>query len=59
MAEINDDMDRTRATTAAKAAYEAKSFEVENVLFFVEKVKRTTKTFFFEMCKQKVYQTEL
>ena len=59
MAEINDDMDRTRATTAAKAAYEAKSFEVENVFFFVEKVKRTTRTvffcFFFEMCKQKVY----
>lgn len=47
MAEINDDMDRTRATTAAKAAYEAKSFEVENVFFFVEKVKRTTRTVFF------------
>lgn len=47
MAEINDDMDRTRATTAAKAAYEAKSFEVENVFCFVEKVKRTTRTVFF------------
>ena len=53
MAEINDDMDRTRATTAAKAAYEAKSFEVENVLFFVEKVKRTTKTFFLKCANKK------